>query len=81
NNILTFGSVLEIRTRPAHFGSVLHFYNFPKNNGPILHYRHIFSVWPVFYRIIEIGEQTGPFQEIFKNLLKMVPLCPRFFFY
>ena len=34
-----------------------------------------------FDRIIELGEQTGPLQEIFKILLKMVPLCPRFFSY
>ena len=34
-----------------------------------------------FDRIIEIGEQTGLLQENFKNFLKMVPLCPRFFSY
>ena len=34
-----------------------------------------------FDRIIEIGEQTGPLQEIFKGFLKMVPLCLRFFSY
>ena len=34
-----------------------------------------------FDRIIEIGEQTGPFQEIFKNFLKMVPICSRFLSY
>ena len=34
-----------------------------------------------FDRIFEIGEQTGPSQEIFKNFLKTVPICPRFFSY
>lgn len=34
-----------------------------------------------FDRILEIGEQTGSLKEIFKNFLRMVPLCPRFFSY
>ncbi len=37
----------------------------------------LFSASP----IIEIGEQTGALQGNFKNLLKMVPLYPRFFSY
>ena len=34
-----------------------------------------------FDRILELGEQTGPLQEFFKNLLKMVLIHPRFFSY
>ena len=34
-----------------------------------------------FDRILELGEQTGPLQEFFKNFLKMVPIYPRFFSY
>ncbi len=34
-----------------------------------------------FDRIIELGEQTGAHEEIFKILLKMVPLYPWFFSY
>ena len=34
-----------------------------------------------FDRILELGEQTGPLQEIFKKFLKTVPIYPRFFSY
>ena len=34
-----------------------------------------------FDRIIEMDEQPGLVQEIFKNFLKMVPIYPRFFSY
>ena len=34
-----------------------------------------------FDRILELGEQTGPLQEFFKNFLKTVPIYPRFFSY
>ena len=34
-----------------------------------------------FDRILELGEQTRPLQEFFKNFLKTVPIYPRFFSY
>ena len=34
-----------------------------------------------FDRILELGEQTGPLQEFFKNFWKMVPIYPWFFSY
>ncbi len=46
-----------------------------------------FALSPYFFglvhfdRIIELGEQTGAQEEIFKILLKMVPSDPRFFSY
>jgi len=46
-----------------------------------------FALSPYFFglvhfdRIIELGEQTGAHEEIFKILLKMVPLYPWFFSY
>ncbi len=46
-----------------------------------------FALSPYFFglahfdRILELGEQTGPLQEFFKNFLKTVPIYPRFFSY
>ena len=34
-----------------------------------------------FDRILELGEQTGPLQEFFKNFWEMVPIYPWFFSY